>query len=71
VGFCPFVYQLANRYRLTGCATDTSQGVDREVDREVEGSSEDMQRFFEALISEKRPLAPIDLLHRSGEAEGM
>jgi len=60
VGFRPFVYQLANRYRLTGYVTNTSQGVDMEV----EGSPEEIQRFFEALISERPPLAHIDLLHR-------
>jgi hydrogenase maturation protein HypF len=58
VGFRPFVYQLARRYNLSGYVTNTSQGVDIEV----QGPEEDMRGFFDAVVQERPPLAQISSL---------
>ena len=58
VGFRPFVYQLAGRYRLTGYVGNTSSGVDVEV----EGPSEKIQAFQRAIDSESPPLARISAI---------
>ncbi|MCP4666707.1 MAG: carbamoyltransferase HypF [Deltaproteobacteria bacterium] len=55
VGFRPFIYQLASRYNLTGYVTNTSQGVKVEV----EGLGKDVERFFDAVVPERPPLAHI------------
>ena len=55
VGFRPFIYQLAGRYHLTGYVSNTSAGVDLEV----EGPLEQIQAFQEAIPSESPPLAHI------------
>jgi len=56
VGFRPFVYGLATRLGLTGWVRNTSAGVDIEVD----GSSESLASFVEALRQGPPPLARID-----------
>ncbi|MCJ7809714.1 MAG: acylphosphatase, partial [Desulfobulbaceae bacterium] len=55
VGFRPFIYQLAGRYHLTGYVSNTSAGVDLEV----EGPLEQIQAFQQAIPSESPPLAHI------------
>ncbi len=55
VGFRPFLYQLAGRYGLTGHVANTSSGVDVEV----EGSSEKVHAFQQAMSFESPPLARI------------
>ncbi len=55
VGFRPFVYNLATRYRLTGYVINDTQGVVIEI----EGSEEDINEFLIALHREKPPLAHI------------
>jgi hydrogenase maturation protein HypF len=58
VGFRPFVYSLANRLALTGWVRNTSAGVDIEVD----GTTEALQVFLQALRAEAPALARIDAL---------
>ncbi len=55
VGFRPFVYQLAQRYDLTGYVNNTSAGVVLEV----EGAGEQIQAFQQSITSESPPLAHI------------
>ena len=61
VGFRPFIYQLAHRYQLTGHVVNTSEGVDLEV----EGPDENIERFFQSLLSESPPLAHISSMERA------
>lgn len=56
VGFRPFVYHLAQRYRLTGWVRNTSAGVEIEVD----GEKAQLREFIERLKAEHPPLARID-----------
>ena len=56
VGFRPFVYALALRWRLAGFVLNDSQGVTIEV----EGSVESLDSFQQALHDEAPPLARID-----------
>ncbi len=56
VGFRPFVYGLALRFELAGFVLNDSNGVTIEV----EGASEALDRFQQALYMEKPPLARID-----------
>src|SRR5690348_9154731 len=56
VGFRPFVYALALRWRLAGFVLNDSQGVTIEV----EGSVESLESFQQALRDEAPPLARID-----------
>jgi hydrogenase maturation protein HypF len=56
VGFRPFVYGLATRYKLNGWVRNTSAGVDIEVD----GVPDILDSFVDALKSELPPLARID-----------
>ena len=56
VGFRPFVYQLAMRANLHGWVTNTSSGVDIEI----EGEPAVLDAFTRALTDEKPPLARID-----------
>ena len=58
VGFRPFVYQLASRLGLKGYVTNTPEGVDIEV----EGSHEEISRFFKELLEKPPPLAHISSL---------
>lgn len=58
VGFRPFVYALANRYRLTGWVRNTSGGVEIEIN----GVEPDVSSFLHALRNEAPPLARIDQL---------
>jgi hydrogenase maturation protein HypF len=59
VGFRPFVYQLASRYKLKGYVKNNSAGVQIEV----EGSSSAVEIFMQALGQELPPLARIDSLY--------
>jgi hydrogenase maturation protein HypF len=61
VGFRPFVYQLAHRYQLCGHVINTPEGVDLEV----EGDHEDIERFFQSILSEGPPLAHISSMERA------
>jgi hydrogenase maturation protein HypF len=56
VGFRPFVYNLATRLGLKGWVRNTAAGVDIAVD----GSSETLDVFIQALKTEPPPLARID-----------
>jgi len=56
VGFRPFVYNLAQRLAVTGTVSNTSAGVDIEVD----GESQSLDDFLQALRREAPPLAAID-----------
>ena len=64
VGFRPFVYQLAHRYKLNGFTLNNTAGVSVEI----EGKENDVKAFIAALRSELPPLARIDTLS-SEEAE--
>jgi hydrogenase maturation protein HypF len=55
VGFRPFIYHLAQENGLGGYIANTSAGVDIEV----EGDPGKIQRFFEAIQTQKPPLARI------------
>ncbi|MBW1773427.1 MAG: carbamoyltransferase HypF [Deltaproteobacteria bacterium] len=61
VGFRPFIYQLARRYKLSGHVINTSAGVDLEV----EGPKEDIEEFFASMQTESPPLAFISSVTRS------
>ena len=56
VGFRPFVYNLARRLALTGWVRNTSAGVDIELD----GPTDRIRAFHEALLAESPPLARMD-----------
>ena len=56
VGFRPFIYGLAMRLGLLGWVRNTSAGVDLELD----GSTEAIAAFTQALREETPPLARID-----------
>ncbi len=56
VGFRPFIYGLATRYRLTGWVLNSSSGVDIEV----QGPPEALDEFQAAITAEAPPLARID-----------
>ncbi len=58
VGFRPFVYALALRFRLGGFVANDSAGVRIEA----EGASEALDKFLSALRDELPPLASIDSL---------
>ncbi|HEY7347667.1 MAG TPA: carbamoyltransferase HypF [Ktedonobacterales bacterium] len=58
VGFRPFVYGLASRYRLAGFVRNDSTGVTIEV----EGSPEALDGFQYALCAEAPPLARINAI---------
>jgi len=55
VGFRPFVYRLAQNENLKGFVSNTSQGVEIEV----EGGPEALERFIRRLHSDPPPLAKI------------
>lgn len=56
VGFRPFVFQIATRANLHGWVTNTSSGVDIEI----EGECKVLDTFTRVLTDEKPPLARID-----------
>jgi hydrogenase maturation protein HypF len=56
VGFRPFVYGLANRFKINGWVRNTSGGVDIEVS----GSKDILDQFIICLENEAPPLAHID-----------
>jgi len=56
VGFRPFIYQLAQKHRLGGCVTNTSTGVEIEV----EGEEEDIEAFLKDISTKSPPLALIN-----------
>ncbi len=56
VGFRPFVFQLAERYRLAGWVRNTNQ----QVEIEVEGGGEALDNFMRDLRERAPPLARID-----------
>ncbi len=58
VGFRPFVYGLAQRYKLAGWVCNTSAGVDIEVD----GERRQLEAFIQALREQAPPLSRIDQL---------
>ncbi len=58
VGFRPFVYQLAERFGLTGSVCNDSRGVTIEV----EGKAGVLHQFVAAVRSEKPPLSVIQSL---------
>lgn len=58
VGFRPFVYQLANRYKLNGFILNNTAGVNIEI----EGAQQTIDAFMNALHNELPPLARIDTL---------
>ncbi len=55
VGFRPFIWRLARRFGLTGWVKNTTAGVVVEV----QGASEDIDAFVDAIPREKPPLALI------------
>jgi hydrogenase maturation protein HypF len=55
VGFRPFIYNLAERYRLRGWVLNDSSGVEIEV----EGTPETIEAFVAAIRQEAPPLAHI------------
>lgn len=55
VGFRPFIYQLADRYGLSGYVGNTDFGVDLEV----EGSDANLTSFQESVVAFPPPLAHI------------
>jgi len=59
VGFRPFVYGLAARYKLNGWVRNTSEGVNIEVT----GPEDKLDHFISSLENEAPPLAQIDSLH--------
>lgn len=67
VGFRPFVYQLANKYRLDGWVLNSSGGVKIEV----EGTKENLRAFTEELKENHPPQAVItDFNVEDGEPKG-
>jgi hydrogenase maturation protein HypF len=55
VGFRPFIYQLAGRYRLNGWVRNQSDGVEIEV----AGPSESVETFISSISREHPPMARI------------
>jgi hydrogenase maturation protein HypF len=55
VGFRPFIYQLAQRHKLSGYVVNTSLGVELEV----QGGQEQLGNFLEELPESVPPLASI------------
>lgn len=55
VGFRPFIYRLALHYGLSGYVTNTSTGVDVEI----QGTEADLHQFINAVAAQAPPLAHI------------
>ena len=64
VGFRPFIYGLAKKYRLNGWVCNTSE----DVKIEVEGERESLDFFISAIAKEAPPLARIEDLSVSFDA---
>ena len=58
VGFRPFVYRLAGRFKLSGWVRNTGRGVQIEV----EGAGDDLEAFCRAIREEAPPLSVISAL---------
>ena len=58
VGFRPFIFNLAEKYQLTGWVKNTSSGVEIEIS----GSDDALHSFLAAVRTEAPPLARIDHL---------
>lgn len=58
VGFRPFIYQLAARFRLAGSVCNDTRGVTIEV----EGENDVLDRFVSAIQNEKPPLSAIQCI---------
>lgn len=56
VGFRPFIYALARRYRLGGLVRNNADGVHIEV----EGPPEELDRFLRGIQAEAPPLAVVE-----------
>ena len=56
VGFRPFIYQLATRYKLCGTVSNTAQGVVIVIN----ATSEKLETFLQAISDELPSLASID-----------
>jgi hydrogenase maturation factor HypF (carbamoyltransferase family) len=65
VGFRPFVYRLANECNLVGFIANTSAGVSIEV----QGDTENVERFLERLPKEIPPLARLTSFHATPSPE--
>jgi len=61
VGFRPFVWRLAQRFKLGGEIRNGTDGV--QID--VQGERRDLDAFRAALTKERPPLARIDAVHRN------
>jgi hydrogenase maturation protein HypF len=59
VGFRPFIYRLARDRGLAGYVANTAAGVTIEID----GTAQEIERFAQAIASDKPPLACIEELH--------
>jgi len=64
VGFRPFVYQLAKKYKLHGFVTNNGSGVSIEI----EGEIEDIEFFISDLKFQKPPLSRIDSIEKESIA---
>ena len=62
VGFRPFISRLATRLELTGTVSNTSRGVEIEV----QGDPARLDAFDDALLHEAPPMALILEVERSG-----
>ncbi|MBW6520494.1 MAG: carbamoyltransferase HypF [Desulfoarculaceae bacterium] len=60
VGFRPFVYRLARRFKISGTIANTGQGVVIQA----EGLAADLDSFLQALTEEAPPLARISAISR-------
>jgi hydrogenase maturation protein HypF len=60
VGFRPFVYRLARRFKIGGTIANTGQGVVIQA----EGLAADLDNFLQALTEEAPPLARISAISR-------
>ena len=58
VGFRPFVYRLARRFKISGTIANTGQGVVIQA----EGLTADLDNFLQALTAEAPPLARISAI---------
>ena len=61
VGFRPFIYNLAREKGLCGYVSNTSEGVDIEV----EGKPEQTNRFFKEIKAAALPLARIRTIQKT------